>query len=192
MRYLLSTPQARAEPPPLLCFLHGYDEAAPRDIFEALTLHGPLAPRSVQWRERCVVVAPQLPRAGDVWHRFGSDVASIVDSVAQRTNADRTRLYLTGFSYGGNGVFDLARACDWAALWAVDPTRVPVAPFQQPIWVSIGEAARPQSNVFAAGLGLTTTGDRVLLDEGLDHVACAAHAYSDPQILAWLLRYARG
>ena len=45
LRYLLR-PRISTEgdeSPPLLCFLHGYDEGAPLDIFDALTRHGPFA-----------------------------------------------------------------------------------------------------------------------------------------------------
>ena len=41
LRYLLSVPEQTGRLP-ILCFLHGYGEAAPRDIRRAMTLHGPL------------------------------------------------------------------------------------------------------------------------------------------------------
>src|SRR5688572_3606798 len=51
--------------PPLLCFLHGYDEAAPTDIVTALTRHGPLREGNPHSSiDQFVIVAPQLPAAG--------------------------------------------------------------------------------------------------------------------------------
>ncbi|HYD53774.1 MAG TPA: hypothetical protein VEA99_14150, partial [Gemmatimonadaceae bacterium] len=158
LRYLVSRPPT-SDPAPLLCFLHGYDEAAPLAIERALRLHGPLAPHAAPAaRERFLVVAPQLPRAGDLWHRHVEQVEAIVDALG--TSVDSTRRYLTGFSFGGNGVFDLALASPgrWAALWPVDPTRVPPRDPGAPIWLSVGAAARPQARAFARALGTAPPG----------------------------------
>jgi len=128
--------------PALLCFLHGFGEAAPLELETALTLHGPLRtgnPEDVITR-MMVVVAPQLPAAGDTWQRYADGVREIAQSVAERNACDPTRLYLTGFSYGGNGVFDLALAQPdlWAAFWPVDPTRVPPRKIPAPVFLSLG------------------------------------------------------
>ena len=188
LRYLLSIPPAPAEGPrPVLCFLHGYGEAAPMDIRRALTMHGPLRPGDP--RTELIVVAPQLPRAGDVWHLYADAVRDIVTAVHARHGGDLRRTYLSGFSFGGNGVFDLALAQPdlWAALWAVDPTRVPQRDPVRPVWLSFGEVARRQSPDFVRVLGLRAEGDRVGVDEGEDHVGSAARAYRDERIYDWLL-----
>ena len=182
----------------MLCFLHGYDEGAPTEIRRALTRHGPL--RAGSWagaRERFIVVAPQLPRMGDLWYRYADAVWQIVTEVRRAHGGDPARTYLTGFSFGGNGVFDLALAQPdaWAALWAVDPTRVPRGSVRGPVWLSVGQAARPSKAGFVRALALrdashtpdATAGDRLFLDEGADHVGSAALAYRDERIYAWLL-----
>src|SRR5699024_234725 len=104
----------------------------------------------------------------------------IVTEVQILGGGDPTRTYLTGFSFGGNGVFDLALAQPglWAALWPVDPTRPPPQDPLRPVWLSIGEAARPGRNLFARALNLQPAGalpqgDRLYLDEGQDHVGSA-------------------
>jgi predicted peptidase len=145
------------ESPPLLCFLHGYDEGAPLDIFNALCRHGPF--RSLNpstYKDRSVIVAPQLPVRGDLWNRYPETVRQIVLDEAKRFACDLRRLYLTGFSFGGNGVFDLtfAQTGTWAALWAVDPTRVPTKSITIPIWLSLGEISRLQARSFIRTLGL--------------------------------------
>jgi predicted peptidase len=181
--------------PPLLCFLHGYDEAAPLDICVALTRHGPLrATTPPRCLDPFVIVAPQLPTRGDLWHCYAHVVRQIVLEAAQRYGCDAQRLYLTGFSFGGNGVFDLALAHPdlWAALWPVDPTRVPTQWIALPIWLSIGALARYQARAFIQRLGLEAvdrvpTGDRVCCDEGADHVGAAMRAYSDARVYTWLL-----
>jgi predicted peptidase len=183
------------ESPPLLCFLHGYDEGAPLDIFNALRRHGPF--RSLNpstYKDRFVIVAPQLPVRGDLWNRYADPVRQIVLDEAKRFACDLRRLYLTGFSFGGNGVFDLsfAQARMWAALWPVDPTRVPNRSLSIPIWLSLGEISRLQARSFIRALGLESaeivrSADRVWSDAGEDHVGTATQAYNDERVYRWLL-----
>ena len=180
LRYLLALPQAPAVArPPMLCFLHGYDEGAPTDLEEALTRHWPLrSGPAVRVLEPFIIVAPQLPTRGDLWHRYADAVRVILRHVQQRHNGDPQRTYLTGFSFGGNGVFDLALAQPdfWATLWLVDPTRVLTQPIALLIWLSIGELARYQARAFLQRRGLEAidsapTSDRVWCDDGADHGA---------------------
>ena len=197
LRYLLR-PRISTEAdesPPLLCFLHGYGEGAPLDIFDALSRHGPF--RSLNpstYKDRFVIVAPQLPLRGDLWYRYADTVRQIVLDEAKKFACDLRRLYLTGFSFGGNGVFDLsfAQTGMWAALWPVDPTRVPTQPITIPIWLSLGEISRLQGRSFIRTLGLdsaeiVTSPDRVWSDAGEDHVGTATQAYSDDRVYRWLL-----
>jgi predicted peptidase len=197
LKYLIRTCSAVAvnASPPLLCFLHGYDEAAPLDIFAALTRHGPLrANNPPRYIEQFVIVAPQLPTRGDLWQRYAHVVRQIVLEESKHSGCDVQRLYLTGFSFGGNGVFDLALAQPdlWAALWPVDPTRVPTKQIAMPIWLSLGEISRYQARGFIQRLALesadiATTSDRVWCDDGEDHVGTATRAYRDERVYEWLL-----
>jgi poly(3-hydroxybutyrate) depolymerase len=196
LRYLLSVPEGGADGPhPVLCFLHGYDEAAPMEIHEALTVHGPLRPGNPPAARGFIVIAPQLPRAGDHWLRHAGDVRRIVAGVRAEHGGDARRTYLTGFSFGGNGVFDLGLGMpgEWAALWAVDPTRVPGQDPGVPLWLSFGNLARRQKQAFIAALrlhpaaGAAPHGARIYEDEGQDHVGSARLAYADERIYAWLL-----
>ena len=197
--YLLSRPDGGDDdaPRPLLVFLHGYDEGAPTPLREGLTRHGPLAASAAPDAARFVVAAPRMPRAGDLWHRHADAVREIVREVQALHGADPARTCLTGFSFGGNGVFDLALALDdvWAALWAVDPTRVPRADPGRPVWMSSGQVSRRASAAFIDRLSLRPPGDgepggRVYLDQGEDHVGTARRAYADPRIYRWLASHA--
>lgn len=180
----------------MLVFLHGYDEGAPMDIHRALTLHGPLrAGNPAVAVEEFVVVAPQLPVRGDLWRGSADAVRDVVRQVQAQHGGDPRRTYLTGFSFGGNGVFDLALAQPgvWAALWAVDPTRVPLRDPGLPVWLSSGEISRRRQAGFTAALGLEPAGigeigDRIYTDQGRDHVGTATLAYQDERIYPWLLR----
>jgi predicted peptidase len=197
LRYLLRprTSTEADESPPLLCFLHGYDEGAPLDIFDALSRHGPF--RSLNqstYKDRFVIVAPQLPVRGDLCNRYADTGGRIVLDEAKRFACDLRRLYLTGFSFGGNGVFDLsfAQTGIWAALWPVDPTRVPTRLITIPIWLSLGEISRLQAPSFIRILGLesaeiATSADKVWSDAGEDHVGTATQAYNEERVYRWLL-----
>jgi predicted peptidase len=195
--YLIARPRLPVTPAalqPVLCFLHGYDEGAPAEIQHALTRHGPLRTGAAQAAAAFLVVAPQLPLRGDLWRRYAGAVQDIVETVQQREGGDPHRTYLTGFSYGANGVFDLAvlQATFWAALWAVDPTRVPPVGPQQPVWVSFGTVARMRKPTFLRTLQLISSPayadeKRVYTDNGADHVGAATEAYADERIYHWLL-----
>jgi predicted peptidase len=198
LSYLLSVPAGEAtEPRPVLCFLHGYDEAAPAPIHEGVARHGPLRPGSARRAlDDFIIVAPQLPRAGDLWHLYADVVRTIVEGVRAAHGGDRRRTYLSGFSFGGNGVFDLAIAQPdfWAALWPVDPTRIPRSDPGRPVWLSVGDIARHGGAGFVRALRLEpadggASGDRVYLDEGQDHVGSATRAYRDARIYEWLLSH---
>lgn len=195
MQYVARVPEGQRPSGgwPTLAFLHGYDEAEPTDIIEGLARHGPLSRTAAAASEEFLVVAPQLRTRGDIWREHGDEVIEIVHESCERHGGDGTRVYLTGFSFGGNGVFDLAlqRPDIWKALWPVDPTRVTPDP-GLPVWLSVGELARRRETDFIARLGLqplaaATSGDRVILDEGEDHVGAARRAYADPRIYEWLL-----
>jgi dienelactone hydrolase len=196
MKHLLSLPRSEGSHP-LLCFLHGYDEAAPRPLEEALTRHGPLRPGNpARVKDDFILLAPQLPIAGDVWHRHADEVQALVATTLDRLGGDPKRAYLTGFSFGANGVFDLALLQPdlWSALWPVDPTRVPRSDPGRPVWLSAGEVTRYQKGKFIAALSLAAPQvalmrERVYDDEGDDHVGAARRAYADERIYSWLLHF---
>lgn len=204
---VLSLPRRPRPGAALLCFLHGHGEAQPMDPVKAMTMHGPLHPLSavdaLDQGPPFVVVAPQLPRAGDLWHEQTERVATLVRQIETRHGTDPSRRYLTGFSFGGNGVFDLGHRLPgfWSALWAVDPTRLPEPALAAPLWLSLGSSARPHAAQSLRRLRSTAiTGDdadappgatRVHLDQGEDHVGSARRAYADARIYRWLLTHRR-
>ena len=197
LNYLVSLPPAdtfEAGSWPVLCFLHGLGEAAAMDIHVALTLHGPLRPGNPsRVSNHFIIVAPQLPApGGDIWSRYALAVQQLVKAVQEQYHGDSKRTYLTGFSFGGNGVLDLALAQSdfWAALWAVDLTRVSASP-ERPIWLCLRQG-HPRTNDFINSLKLAAAeidlqGNRLYTVSGRDHVDAAASAYGDSRIYDWLL-----
>lgn len=200
LHYLLAIPSGTdaAEPRPVLVFLHGYNEGAPTDLQAGMTRHGPLREGNPSIAGEFIVVAPQLPEQGDMWRGWDDEVRDIVLRVHAQQGGDPKRTYLTGFSYGGNGVFDIALMQPglWAALWSVEPTRAPERDPGLPVWLSSGELTRRRQSGFTNTLrlerpGTEPFGDRICTDEGLDHVATATHAYQDERIYRWLLERQR-
>ena len=206
LEYILSLPSAYAPQTgawPVLCFLHGRGEGAKsrenesQPILKALTMHGPLRPGSSrQATDRFIVVAPQLLQSEKYeWDRYASAVRDIVEEVQKDYNGDyHGQTYLTGFSYGGDGVFDIAldQPSFWAALWAVDPTRVPKRNPGRPVWLSVGETSRGLQIPFEGLLGVQPAtnhknADFLYFDRKENHVGTARLVYQDDQIYTWLL-----
>jgi predicted peptidase len=168
-RCLVYVPNGTAVPHPVLVFLHGAGEAAlsrgPSPQSQPL---GKIAERGsgspadlVEQATPCLreflVVCPQLERRRP-WE--AADAAWVDELLAaivvQHNGGDRSRVYLTGFSYGGEGVFVLANALQdrwpWRALWAVDPAlrqktgERPATPAPAPearVWIHHGRDHEP-------------------------------------------------
>lgn len=117
-------------------------------IMEAMSRHGPLRDGNSRAAvDRFIIVAPQLPESAkgkSSWGRYAGEVRRIVAEVPDR---GPHQTFLTGFSFGGNGVLSIAAdptAPDdfWAAVWPVDPTEVAGSPRCRRIWLSMGERSR--------------------------------------------------
>ena len=185
---------------PVLCFLHGNGEHGGKlTIEQALKRHGPLKKDDATREavgERFIVVFPQLPDpGGNVWVDYADDVGEIMKVVWNEYGGDRTRTYLTGFSFGGNGVFRIAskKTGVWAALWPVDPKLKTIPRPQLPVCISLGEYSRSETtNIKILGYqDIKETVDNsikfVYFDYGEDHVPTATAAYRDKMVYDWLL-----
>jgi predicted peptidase len=166
------------------------------DIHETACSHGPLRPGSSQEAANFIVVVPQLPQpGGDIWHQHADAVQQIVRQVQTEYRGDPNRTYLTGFSYGGNGVFDVAsgQQAFWAALWPVDPTKLWSSNPQRPIWLWYGTDTLQQNQTTVDKLSLQSApangipaGDSFYTNTGLCHVPTATSAYADSRVYKWL------
>ncbi|MEC9092213.1 MAG: prolyl oligopeptidase family serine peptidase [Planctomycetota bacterium] len=104
LRYLLQEP-AGPKPVngwPLLLFLHGYGECG--NNLNQVKKHGP--PKLIDKfpeLSSCILISPQCPR--DSWWRIQALKALVDDVVKQRKDVDKKRLYITGLSMGGYGIW---------------------------------------------------------------------------------------
>jgi len=106
LQYLLQTPLEDKKKPqagwPLLLFLHGYGECG-NDI-GMVKKHGP--PKLTGQFDslaNCVIVSPQCPRKS--WWRVEVLKELVEEVVRQQGNIDPNRLYVTGLSMGGYGIW---------------------------------------------------------------------------------------
>lgn len=188
------------KPWPTLVFLHGNGEAAPKPIEQALTLWGPLRPGNPAIAsEKFLVVAPQLPARskGDHWGSHAGDIQEIVDTIVARGEADPKRLYLTGFSYGANGVFRVVgqQKNRWAAIWPVDPPGMFPSYFGRPIWLWYGsqfwnanETNRATLNLAAVNEDVAKSSALYTANPALAHTPIAVAAYGEARVYEWLLQ----
>jgi predicted esterase len=97
---------------PLLVFLHGMGERSngetdPMDPVHLNKLRALGPPLRIEQGAEFpfLVVSPQC--AGSWWQ--GVELEAFIQSLLQRYHIDRTRIYLTGLSMGGFGIYDLAQ-----------------------------------------------------------------------------------
>lgn len=107
-KFLLYLPdgydQKEEESWPLMLFLHGAGERGDGNL-DIVTVHGP--PKLIKQGRQfpCIVVSPQC-REGRWWD--AAELSSLIDYIEENYRVDKKRIYLTGLSMGGYGVWSLA------------------------------------------------------------------------------------
>jgi predicted peptidase len=202
VRYLLFLPERYdsngRQRWPLLLFLHGSGERG--SSLSKVAAHGP--PRIVKKKPEFpfVLISPQCP-AGECWSN--EMLLPLLDHVRERYNIDPGRIYLTGLSMGGYGVWNLAtavpekfaaiapvcgggdllpivlaeprklRALRGLSVWAFHGEKDPVVPLQ--------EAERM---IFA--LRKVGNAAKLTVYPGVEH-DCWTETYSNPALYKWFL-----
>lgn len=107
IRYLLHRPADAGQAPskgwPLLLFLHGAGERGSR--IGSILRHGPPRMAGDDPKFPFVLVSPQCP-LNETWEQ--QPLMSLLDHLLATEAIDSTRVYATGISMGGYGVWDLA------------------------------------------------------------------------------------
>jgi predicted peptidase len=109
LNYLLFLPEDYGRSPhrrwPLILFLHGAGERG--DDLELVKVHG--IPKVVEQREGFpfIAVSPQCP-IDSWWSAHIDELDALLNEVTTSYLVDTDRLYLTGLSMGGYGVWHLA------------------------------------------------------------------------------------
>ena len=217
LRYLIQTPTAKIKKPkygwPLLLFLHGYGECG--NEIKKVKKHGP--PKLIDRFELlagCVIVSPQCQR--NSWWRVDVLKALVNEVIALRGDIDQQRLYVTGLSMGGYGIWSyISHYPDYFAAaipicGGGNPLNLPAN--RPPRKAGIKNEFKPEGLKGAKGLPLWTfhgTQDRsvpiketemlvqILKDAGsthvrftpylgAGHVAAWEKAYENPEVWKWL------
>ena len=215
LTYLLQEPAGERPEQgwPLLLFLHGYGECGIE--IDKVRKHGP--PKLVsQFDElrRCVIVSPQCPP--DSWWRVKALRALVEEVVAERGDINRDRLYVSGLSMGGYGIWSfLSQDPDFfAAAMPIcgggDPFKLPanrppekvgvINEFDPdglrrarnlPVWAFHGrdDTSVPVQETEILMDILREAGNRrvkLTVYDGVGHVGAWERAYDDAESWAWL------
>jgi len=178
---------------PLLLFLHGSDERG--DDIQKVKKHGPF--KEIQEKQlQTILVAPQCPK-GEWW--TPEVLSGLLDEVEKNYAVDESRVYVTGLSMGGYGVWSLA---------AREPDRfaavVPICGGGEsvdakklvgvPVWAFHGD--KDTSVDIAKGQAMIDSlkeaggNPKFTIYEGVGH-DCWTKTYEDPDVYTWLFAQQR-
>lgn len=198
MGYLLYLPEGYSREMkgwPLVLFLHGAGERG-TDI-ELVKKHGPPKLTEAGKQNPYILVSPQCP-ADEYWSV--PVLKALLDRILETYNIDRSRIYLTGLSMGGNGTWRLATAypdlfaaiapvCGWGDTSTVSVLRhVPVWAFhgmKDPV-VTFDRGEGMVRSLRAAGGNVRFT---PYPDAGHDSWT---ETYRNPEFYEWLLSQRKG
>ncbi len=194
--YLPSDYPESDERRPLLLFLHGAGErGANLDDLERTGLPKLIAEQKLDLP--FVVVAPQCP-ADEWWDPHA--LARLLEHVIGAYNVDPDRVYLTGLSMGGTGVWMFAAEYPerFAAIAPICGRTLPLraAPLTtMPIWVFHGDADNVVdiSNSETQVRRLREAGAkeaRLTIYPGVNHNAWD-RTYANPELYEWMLSHRR-
>lgn len=196
MNYLLYLPQDydAHEKWPLLLFLHGGGERG--DDIELLKIHGPPKLIAAGRQFPMIVVSPQCPK-DQRWQSV--TLLALLDDLCEKLKVDQDRIYVTGISMGGYGLWALAfDAPDrFAALAPIcgggEPGWVKAIK-HIPVWVFHGELDEGvplrRSQEMVDALKKEGANPKLTVFPGVGHISWNA-VYDDPAFYEWLLAQRR-
>ena len=230
MPYLLHLPDGYEDNPeklyPTIIFLHGYGERCSPDSYGTTDeLHdvenaGGTPPRLIRdgypphgevngETEYFIVISPQISTSSGHWN--AEDVVGLLDEVSAEVRIDPDRVYLTGFSFGGTGVWHVltesanspnrfaaaAPGAGWSdvrykhniiaenrvALWSLSGLDDPTEHTPERVLLSNRELR----------IHLSDADHKVTLYPGVGHSASRpyhlGHTYQDPNLYDWFLQH---
>jgi predicted peptidase len=181
---------------PLLMFLHGSGERG--DDLEKVKVHGP--PKLIaQGKEfPFIVVSPQCPE-NTRWASQIEMLNALLDDVVANMPVDEDRIYLTGLSMGGQGVWHFAYTYPerFAAIapvcgWGV---RDVMCAFKgMPIWIFHGAkddiVPLAESERMVEALKKCGNDPKFTIYPNANHDAWT-ETYNNPELYTWLLQHKR-
>jgi predicted peptidase len=198
--YLFYLPQSYGQDPgkkwPLILFLHGAGECG--DDLDLLRLYGPAKVVEEQPDFPFICLTPQCPE-GETWIGQLNTLKMLLDEVLSSYALDLDRIYLTGFSMGGYGVWGMAMAypesvaaiapiCGGGMVqWVGILKEIPVWAFHgaEDPTVPVEESQRMVDALRSAGGGAKFT-----VYPGVGHDSWT-ETYENPVLYDWFLQHRR-
>ncbi len=176
---------------PLLIFLHGRGEQG--DNLDRVQIHGPFK-KVAELGLPVIIVAPQSP-LDESWQ--ADSLSPLVDHLLETLPVDKSRVYLTGLSMGGQGTWRLAmrRPEVFAAI-------APICGYGRPhhaelirdtpVWIFHGEKdgtiSRNESKRMAEELEKVGNKARLTIYPNVGHNSWT-ETYDNPKFYEWLLSH---
>lgn len=176
---------------PLLIFLHGRGEQG--DNLDRVQIHGPFK-KVAELGLPVIIVAPQSP-LDESWE--ADSLSPLVDHLLETLPVDKTRVYLTGLSMGGQGTWRLAmrRPEVFAAI-------APICGYGRPhhaelirdtpVWIFHGEKdgtiSRNESKRMAEALEKVGNQAKLTIYPNVGHNSWT-ETYNNPEFYEWLLSH---
>jgi len=180
---------------PLFLFLHGMKKRG--NNLSLLDNYGLLQVAEDEPGFRYVILAPQCPE-DTYWPENRICVLELLDRIIHDNRIDRNRIYVTGFSMGGNGTWDMA-----AYTEGIFAAAVPISGWYEteeahqltsiPIWVFHGElddvVPISKSEVMVNTLKSMGNEPRFTRYVDLNHShKVMKQAFTNPELYEWLER----
>ncbi len=181
---------------PLILFLHG---SGRRGSDPELVKTGGL-PKILETQPDFpfIVVSPQCP-ADDQWVFHSVDLRGLLDDICQRYPVDTSRIYLTGLSLGGSGVWHMAAHypdtfAAIAPICADAHRKIADRLTTVPIWAFHGElddvVPSDRSKIMVEAVNQLGGNARLTLYPDLSHNSWD-RTYANPDLYAWFLQHRR-
>lgn len=177
----------------MIVFLHGGSaRGSGRSLLER---YGPPAVAARSEGLPFIVLTPQCPE-GEIWTDTEALIA-LMDSVSARYRVDRRRIYLTGISMGGRGVWYLAykhpeRFAAIAPVCGMSPIAAWAGALRNtPVWVFHGAKDNivplSESEEMVRGLKAAGNEPRFTVLAGRDHFI--SDVFEDAELYRWFLKH---
>ncbi|MGJ8644961.1 MAG: dienelactone hydrolase family protein [Luteolibacter sp.] len=145
----------------------------------------------------CIVIAPEAPANTGAFNKISGDIFTLIEHLASNLPIDRNRIYITGYSMGSRGTWDLIMKKPELFAAAV-PVGGPMSKSKAasvpkiPIWVHYGELDRKDE--FTALLtAFKEAGNELKFTEhkGADHVGFHNQVAKDEEVHEWMFSQSR-
>ena len=176
---------------PLLINLHGARQKAdPEKQFEVKAMARVWTEEKYYAKRPCFVVAPYFPPKSN-WTVTQPQLIATLEYLFANLPIDRSRVYITGFSHGGQGTLQMLVAKpDWfaGAVTVAGPVKKDrvVGKLKTPLWIWVGEHDRSEGFVKlvdAMKKGGANVQLNIVIGKGHN---CTSAAFKNEEVHQWL------